>query len=342
MTETNSNGQLRVLAFPAAGDAGLDELYRPLKNSDLVTIKNFRLLAPFMARYHFLHLHWPEYFIRKSRFLTIITLLYFIVMVSVMRMLRTKIIWTVHNVTPHNNYYPALYARVIRYFVRRLDGVIFMSIASQKEMVKRYPGIRKIPNLINPHPFYTKYPNTCTKDYAKSRLNLNCEARVILFFGRIDHYKNVNGLIKKFLAESQDKMHLVIAGKPTPLMRTQIMNQIEGRNNISIFFGHIPDDEVQFYFNAADLVVLPFSRITNSGSVILSLTFGCVTLVPDIPTLRELKERQNQKNLMFYNDFSDVNLSEIVDNLSHTDRIICRADNNKIVSEYVNFLKRLW
>jgi glycosyltransferase involved in cell wall biosynthesis len=52
----------------------------------------------------------------------------------------------------------------------------------------------------------------------------------------------------------------------------------------------VPDDELQLYFAAADLVVLPFEEILNSGSAILALSFNCPIYVPHSGALVELRD----------------------------------------------------
>ena len=49
------------------------------------------------------------------------------------------------------------------------------------------------------------------------------------------------------------------------------------------------EDEIQLYLKGADLVVLPFREILNSGSAMLSLSFGCPILVPEKGSMGELR-----------------------------------------------------
>ncbi len=44
----------------------------------------------------------------------------------------------------------------------------------------------------------------------------------------------------------------------------------------------VPPEDVQTFFLASDLVVLPYRSVLNSGAVMLALTFGRPVLVPDL------------------------------------------------------------
>ncbi len=50
----------------------------------------------------------------------------------------------------------------------------------------------------------------------------------------------------------------------------------------------IPDDQMHYYFCAADAVVLPFARILNSSSIVLAMSYDCPVIAPDWPALREV------------------------------------------------------
>ena len=61
--------------------------------------------------------------------------------------------------------------------------------------------------------------------------------------------------------------------------------------NVQLHLGYIPDPELQYYLNAADVFVLPYDKITNSGSAILSLSFNLPVLAPELPCFIALQKR---------------------------------------------------
>ena len=68
----------------------------------------------------------------------------------------------------------------------------------------------------------------------------------------------------------------------------------------------IKKEEVQYYFNCADVVVAPFTRITTSSSVILASSFGKPIICPKIGNLKDLPDNIG----FFYNPRNDDGLLE--------------------------------
>jgi len=50
---------------------------------------------------------------------------------------------------------------------------------------------------------------------------------------------------------------------------------------------YIPDDETEVYFKAADVLVLPYKQIYQSGVLFLGQSFGLPVIVSDIGSLRD-------------------------------------------------------
>src|SRR5690606_39862414 len=62
----------------------------------------------------------------------------------------------------------------------------------------------------------------------------------------------------------------------------------------------IPDERIQVFLNAADLVVLPYTEILNSGSALLPLSFRRPLLVPERGSMAELRQRFGLPWVMTY------------------------------------------
>jgi glycosyltransferase involved in cell wall biosynthesis len=50
----------------------------------------------------------------------------------------------------------------------------------------------------------------------------------------------------------------------------------------------VEGDELQIYFNACDLVALPFRKVLNSGSLLLAMSFGCPVVAPRMGSIPEV------------------------------------------------------
>ena len=126
---------------------------------------------------------------------------------------------------------------------------------------------------------------------ARSLLGLPSESRVVLFFGAIAPYKGLDLLLEAFstLRRTDPDIHLVIAGEPLedfgPYRR-----QIETlglSDSIRQDLRYLAFEEFARYFLAADLVALPYRRISQSGILQLAYGFGKPVVVSDVGGMGE-------------------------------------------------------
>jgi glycosyltransferase involved in cell wall biosynthesis len=113
---------------------------------------------------------------------------------------------------------------------------------------------------------------------------------VLLFFGAIRDYKNLPELMKAFRDWEKRDAVLIVAGNcRDPRLEAAIRKQAADVPNLHLEIRHIPRESVYRYFYAADLVVLPYREILNSGTALLALTFGKPVLVPHKGAMAELQ-----------------------------------------------------
>jgi glycosyltransferase involved in cell wall biosynthesis len=148
-----------------------------------------------------------------------------------------------------------------------------------------------VPGFVVPHGHYRQiYKNRCSREKARNRLDISPQARVILYFGQIRPYKNIGVLLKAFGQFLDPDAVLVIAGKASsPALQKEIVAAASSDPRVRLWMDFIPPRRVQYFFNVADLVVLPYRDVLNSGSALLALSFNRAVLVPDLGAMGELK-----------------------------------------------------
>jgi glycosyltransferase involved in cell wall biosynthesis len=117
--------------------------------------------------------------------------------------------------------------------------------------------------------------------------------RRILFFGRVQEYKGVEDLLNAFAALPNDvAAHLTVAGQcADPGLSSRLRTLARGAGpRVVLRLEHVPEPEVAELLAAADVVVLPFRRVTTSGSAMLALSHGRPLIVPDLPGLADLPD----------------------------------------------------
>jgi glycosyltransferase involved in cell wall biosynthesis len=135
---------------------------------------------------------------------------------------------------------------------------------------------------------------TLTTLEAKRRLGIIGSDKAILFFGNIAPYKGLEFLITAFIeVANQDRSYrLIIVGKPK--QSENYWNEIRRniahsglRDRIIERIEYIPDEETELYFKAADVLVLPYTHIFQSGVLFLGYSFGLPAIAADVGSLKE-------------------------------------------------------
>ena len=138
-------------------------------------------------------------------------------------------------------------------------------------------------------------PNTnLSTTEAKKAAGVNSTDKTVLFFGNIAPYKGLDYLVSAFLqlSKSDPSYHLLIVGKPK--QREDYWNEIKqtiqesgSQHQIRQKIEYIPDEETEIYFKAADVLILPYSHVFQSGVLFLGYSFGLPAIVTDVGSLRE-------------------------------------------------------
>ena len=108
----------------------------------------------------------------------------------------------------------------------------------------------------------------------------------LVFFGRIRRYKNVDGLIAAFRdtrdADAAGGLSLHVAGRPSSVDLTETLEDAARQDpRVSVELGFVADEDLVAAVTSAELVVLPYLEMHNSGSILTALSLDRPVLVPD-------------------------------------------------------------
>ncbi len=237
-----------------------------------------------------LHLHYVQQFYAFEGYhAKLLWVLRFARNLIIARLLGYLTVFTLHNLTPTYQLYPAWADNLGHWIAVNLtDRVIVHCQAAKHLLTERY-GRRKKISVIQ-HPNYIDiYPNSISKAAARAKLNIDPDHLVFLFFGGIRQNKGIENLIAAFQRIKGENIKLIIAGQPNERLDYyhQILELSKSDARIQIHGRRIPEDEIQIYMNASDLVVLPFSYILTSSSVMLSMSFARPVVTPAMGCIPE-------------------------------------------------------
>jgi glycosyltransferase involved in cell wall biosynthesis len=201
----------------------------------------------------------------------------------------TKIVWTAHNVRQHEGRHRWLEERFWDKFLPMVDGCICLSESSWKELSAARP-LLACPHTVVPHGHYRDiYPMTTTRSDARKALAIPEDCFVFVNVGLVRPYKNIPRLIDTF-SQLSGEDRLVIAGECfDPGLEGKVSALAAKDRRIVYHSKRVNEKEMQVYYRAADLAVLPFKSILNSGSALLALSFDVPVLVPALGSMPELR-----------------------------------------------------
>ena len=232
------------------------------------------------------HILWFNKFILFDR--TILNLYY--------KLIGKKLVFTAHNVDEKerdggNNI-------LNLWSLKMLYGLVDQIFVHTEKMKKRIVDDFSIsPKKISVIPFginNTLPQSNIDKSKSRLRLGLNENDKVMLFFGNIAPYKGLEYAVKALgkLTQSKSDYRLIIAGRIKNCQKywEDIESYIENHNLKDCILtntNYIPDEEVEVYFKASDVLLLPYKFIYQSGVLFLSYNFGLPVIATDVGSLRE-------------------------------------------------------
>jgi beta-1,4-mannosyltransferase len=229
-----------------------------------------------------LHLHWLELLYQHygptgQRLLLWLNLLLY---VTAARLLGTRLVYTVHNVWQHEESGRRLYSIAHRWVLRLASAVHVHDDAAKEQLLEQ--GRCRAPVVVIPHGNYiTWYDRGGSRETARERLGLAADAFVYLSLGQVRAYKGLEGLLEAFSALPGDEIVLIIAGRPSGReLAARLQAQAVADPRLRLHLYYVPDEELQWTMNAADVAVLPYRRSTTSGAAILALSFGLPVIAP--------------------------------------------------------------
>jgi glycosyltransferase involved in cell wall biosynthesis len=201
-----------------------------------------------------------------------------------------KILFVCHNVFPHKKF--PLQNFLVPLVLKRGDAFIVQSELDAKDLRSIIENPRYVKTV---HPTYNAFKvSGLSRGEARKLLGLEEDEKVLLFFGFIREYKGLKTLIAAMpeITSSLFACKLLIVGDFNSRQgKDEYVDLLEKsgcRKNILLIDGYVPNDEVEKYFAACDLVVLPYNSATQSGIIQIAYGFEKPVVATDVGGLGEV------------------------------------------------------
>ena len=205
---------------------------------------------------------------------------------------KRKILFICHNVFPHERF--PFDRKLTKMVLKRGDAFVVQSGKDAEDLTSILPGARFEQAV---HPTYNAFKfENMSKEKARQLLQIPAEEKVLLFFGFVREYKGLKYLIQALprILNGCDKIRLFVVGdfggEQNREAYEKIMQENHVKDAVTVCDGYIPDREIEKYFAACDLVVLPYVSATQSGIVQIAYGFEKPVVVTNVGGLPDVVE----------------------------------------------------
>lgn len=204
---------------------------------------------------------------------------------TIARRLGCKIVALADNIVPHEGHFYDKWCT--KYFLGNIDAVVYMSRQVGDELsIFNFHGIK----AFSPHPIYDTYGQAVSRLEACGQLGLDPAFRYSLFFGFIRDYKGLDLLLRAWAQLPDKKLRLVVAGEyyGNKTKYDALIAELDIEQRVIVRDEYIPEQQVRYYFSAADLVIQPYKTATQSGVTQIAYHFGTPMVVTNVGGLAEI------------------------------------------------------
>ncbi|NOK61270.1 MAG: Glycosyltransferase involved in cell wall bisynthesis [Chloroflexi bacterium AL-W] len=237
-----------------------------------------------------LHLHFFDELTQHLRqWQTILRSCGFLAILLLLRLRGVHVLWTAHNIQPHELHHPFWGFLVYRLVIRWSTSVIAHSHAAKDMLEARYGPLNHC--TIIPHGSYVNmYGPLRDQSASRTQLNLPNAQPVFLNFGTLRPYKNLEMLIDAFakLPVTARGTLLIIGAAKDQDYASALQERTHTVQNVIVRNQFIPDDELPQYLAAADAIVLPYRTMLTSGILWWAMSYARPVVAPAFGPVTEL------------------------------------------------------
>lgn len=200
-----------------------------------------------------------------------------------------RVMWTAHNAIAHDAGYRDVEVKTNALTAATADTIHILSEHTGAAMRRHYP-VDTTRFRLQRHPGYRGLiPPLADRGAARARFGVEGDRLAVLFFGQMRQYKGVDVLLGALerASERRTDMTALLAGRTAPADLAALEPRIPGTLPVVRHHDFVADADVPWWFAAADVIVLPYRTILNSGTVMLAASYGVPCILPDEPHLVE-------------------------------------------------------
>jgi beta-1,4-mannosyltransferase len=135
----------------------------------------------------------------------------------------------------------------------------------------------------------------------------------LLLFGVLRPYKGIERLIDAVREAADEGVELLVTGGVFRESYGRELLRANDARNVTVRIQVLSDEELAEVIQHSAIVVLPYRDMYNSGAALLSLTLRRPILVPDTPTMRDLRQEVGEHWVhLFEGELTTEHLRQVV------------------------------
>lgn len=252
------------------------------------------LLYQVLGKRPILHYHWLEFQDMKSLF----GMIYKVKIIWFYRFLGGKIIWTIHNLKPHDGLWLGFHKKLHRWMAKKSDVILVHSTSQIDEVCNRY-SIEHSKIEVIPHPVFPAEitDKSSAIDVLNSRFSLNLKPsmNIVGAFGAISKYKNFEKTIEA-LDESNFSGKFLIFGyvKKGQQSVHNFLDHASKKYSWLIYKpGFVQEKDIPAIMSSMDFCLFNFTDIHNSGGIEMARSYKRKIIAPRIGILKDLESHED-------------------------------------------------
>jgi beta-1,4-mannosyltransferase len=292
--------RLRISSFPNPfpGNPYLTLFYDHLRENGIDYVRSDHFgqswLREMRGEIDYLHFHWPSFdYSNAAGRRSVVAMTRFVAMMRLARLLGYKLIWTMHNLYPHERQSAAVEWLCRFAFVQNVD-LVFVNFPAAKDDLWRHFRRRRGVHIV-PHgnyvPLYSRPPDRAA---ARRELGIEPDAYMFLVFGQVRPYKGADIAARALARVSDPACRVYIVGQHKDEAHSQDLREVAARDpriRLLLTPENVPDDRVALWLAACDCVAAPYRDVYTSGVVHLAATFGKAIVAPRLGVFRSLGDQ---------------------------------------------------
>jgi glycosyltransferase involved in cell wall biosynthesis len=214
-----------------------------------------------------------------------------LLMYPLFRLLGKRIVYTAHNVLPHDA--DSIKNRIVYWIIYRAlaDAIVVHGQAIKERIIEEFDVDTEKVHVVAHGTYHPHDTARVTRESARAQLGIAARDRVLLCFGLQRYYKGTHFVIEALNDYHAEDLTLLVRGHaPEPSYQDLVERMAQGHRRattINVKFGAVPDSEMEVIFKACDIVLLPYLEGSQSGIKFMAYAYGRPVLASGVGSLRE-------------------------------------------------------